>query len=144
MEAIIFCGLQASGKSSFYLDQFFRTHIRINLDMLKTRNRERILIQACIEAKQPFVVDNTNPTVADRARYIAPSLDAGFNVVAYHFDASLSECLERNAIRSEEELIPERGLRGTSARFEGPTPGEGFERIHVVTLTPNGFVVREN
>ena len=61
MEALIFVGLQASGKSTFYKERFFTTHLRINLDMLRTRHRERLLIGACLEAKQPFVVDNTNP-----------------------------------------------------------------------------------
>lgn len=63
MEAIIFIGIQGAGKSTFYRHHFFNTHIRINLDMLKTRHREQIFLQACLEAKQPFVVDNTNPTV---------------------------------------------------------------------------------
>jgi hypothetical protein len=43
-QAVIFIGVQASGKSTFYMDRFFRTHMRINLDMLHTRNRERLLL----------------------------------------------------------------------------------------------------
>jgi len=35
-DAVIFTGIQASGKSTFYKEQFSRTHIRINLDMLRT------------------------------------------------------------------------------------------------------------
>lgn len=70
MEAVIFVGIQATGKSTFYVDRFFKTHVRINLDMLKTRHRERVLLDACLAAKQRFVVDNTNPTVADRSAYI--------------------------------------------------------------------------
>ena len=62
MEAVIFIGMQATGKSSFYLARFFHSHIRINLDMLKTRHREGLLLRACLEMQQPFVVDNTNPT----------------------------------------------------------------------------------
>ena len=37
MEAVIFVGIQGSGKSSYYKERFFRTHFRINLDMLRTR-----------------------------------------------------------------------------------------------------------
>ena len=70
MEAVIFIGLQASGKSSFYRDRFINTHIRLNLDMLKTRHREKLLFHACLEAKQPVVIDNTNPSKSDRLRYI--------------------------------------------------------------------------
>ncbi len=62
MESILFIGIQATGKSTFFREQFFATHVRINLDMLKTHNRERILLAACLEAKQPFVIDNTNLT----------------------------------------------------------------------------------
>jgi predicted kinase len=66
MQAIIFTGIQASGKSTFYRDQFFCSHLRINLDMLKTRHREKRIFETCLEVGQPFVVDNTNPTLEDR------------------------------------------------------------------------------
>ena len=33
MEMVLFVGIQATGKPSFYLERFFRTHVRINLDM---------------------------------------------------------------------------------------------------------------
>ena len=44
--------------------------MRINLDMLKTRHRERRFLQAGIDTGQPFVVDNTNLTRAERQGYI--------------------------------------------------------------------------
>ena len=61
MEAVILCGIQATGKSTFCHSRLYSTHIRLNLDMLKTRHREDVLFEACLRAKQPFVVDNTNP-----------------------------------------------------------------------------------
>jgi len=70
VEAVIFIGLQGAGKSTFYQQRFFATHLRINLDMLKTRNRERRFLQVCIETRQCFVVDNTNLTRAHRHVYI--------------------------------------------------------------------------
>ncbi|HWE94100.1 MAG TPA: hypothetical protein VG269_09070 [Tepidisphaeraceae bacterium] len=39
MEAVIFCGVQGSGKSTFFRERFFDTHLRLNLDMLRTRHR---------------------------------------------------------------------------------------------------------
>jgi predicted kinase len=36
MEAVIFTGLQATGKSSFFKERFFSTHVRISLDLLRT------------------------------------------------------------------------------------------------------------
>ena len=85
MEAVIFIGIQGAGKSSFYRERFFNTHIRINLDMLKTRHRERILLKACVEAKQPFVVDNTNVRIEERAKYIELAKAAQFHLTGYYF-----------------------------------------------------------
>jgi tRNA(His) guanylyltransferase len=45
MEAIILVGLQGSGKSSCYKDRFFCTHVRISLDLLKTRFREKRMLE---------------------------------------------------------------------------------------------------
>ncbi|MFK5976608.1 MAG: hypothetical protein QM493_08880 [Sulfurovum sp.] len=45
MCGVIFIGLQASGKSTFFLENFYKTHIRINFDMLKTRHRENIFLK---------------------------------------------------------------------------------------------------
>ncbi len=112
MEAILFIGAQASGKSTFYRQRFFRSHVRINLDMLKTRHRERLLLNACIEMKQPFVVDNTNPNTEDRQRYIKPAMAAGFRVIGYYFQSEIAECLRRNAQRPLAERVPDAGVRG--------------------------------
>lgn len=60
MEAVIFCGVQASGKSGFYRERFFRTHVRVSLDLLRTRHREKLFLHLCLESGQRFVVDNTN------------------------------------------------------------------------------------
>ncbi|PPT07188.1 polynucleotide kinase 3-phosphatase-like [Geitlerinema sp. FC II] len=72
IKSIIFAGIKGSGKSTFYFQYFANTHLRINLDMLKTRHREKLIFEACLYAKQPLVIDNTNPTKLDRARYISP------------------------------------------------------------------------
>lgn len=53
------------------------------MDMLRTRHRERILVEACIDAKQPFVPDNTNPTMEQRGKYIAKLKPAHFKLKAY-------------------------------------------------------------
>ncbi|MFN8578481.1 MAG: hypothetical protein U0354_16755 [Candidatus Sericytochromatia bacterium] len=39
MEAIVFIGAQGSGKSTFYKDKFFNTHMRISLDLLNTSEK---------------------------------------------------------------------------------------------------------
>ena len=41
MEAILFIGLPASGKSSFYKERFFGTHVRISRDLLKISKKQK-------------------------------------------------------------------------------------------------------
>lgn len=144
MEAVIFVGIQASGKSSFYQARFFDTHLRINLDTLKTRHRERILLRACIEAKQPFVVDNTNVSVEERARYIELARSGGFRVVGYYFRSQPKEALARNNQRMGKARILEKGILGTYKRLRAPTPEEGFDELYRVCTDEAGrFVVEE-
>lgn len=138
MEAVIFMGIQASGKTTFYCRKFFRSHLRINLDMLKTRHREKLLLDACIRMKQSFVVDNTNPTREDRRRYLEPAGGSGFKVTGYYFSSVLSECLERNRNRAEDERIPEAGIRGISSEMELPDQSEGFDELYYVKVNQEG------
>ncbi len=143
MEAVLFIGIQAVGKSTFYAQRFRDTHVRINLDMLRTRHREWILVQACLTAKQSFVVDNTNVTAADRARYIGPAQAAGFRVVGYYFPTNLRDAVERNRRRVLRKPIPDRALVGTQRRLEPPSLDEGFDELYTVTISaPNQFAVR--
>jgi predicted kinase len=144
MEAVIFVGVQGSGKSTFYRERLFDTHVRINLDMLRTRHREELLLAACLAAKQPFVIDNTNPLPSDRARYIVPARDAGFRVVAYFFDTTLRDAIQRNNQRAGKQRIPVPAIAGTLRKLQPPVLQEGFDAIYKVTISPEGvFVVND-
>lgn len=143
MEAVIFVGLQASGKSSFYREKFIDTHIRINLDMLKTRHREKIIFNACLSAKQPFVIDNTNPAIADRIRYIEPAKAKGFKIIGYYFQSNLEECKQRNSQRDGKKKIPLVGILDTYKKLEIPSYAEGFDRLFYVKIDDNNLFMIE-
>lgn len=144
MEAVIFIGLQGAGKSTFYKEYFFQTHVRINLDMLRTRHREDILLSACIDAKQPFVVDNTNITRDQRVKYIEAARQGRFRVVAYYFDVGINEALTRNSQRTGRARVPDVAIYGAHKRLEPPRGEEGFDRIFIVrTGTDGRFQVTE-
>src|SRR5579872_2526123 len=128
-EAIIFVGVQGSGKTSFYRKHFFETHVRISLDMVRTRPREQLLLAACLQSKQSFVIDNTNPLPSDRARYVEPARAAGFRVVAYFFAATLREAIQRNNLREGKLRIPLPGITSTFRKLQAPKLEEGFDAI---------------
>ena len=138
MEMVLFIGIQATGKSSFFLEKFFRTHIRINGDMLKTRHREELLVRACLEEKTSFVVDKMNLTRADRAAYIGPAKAAGFRICGYAFDSDLAAAIERNARRDSTERIPEPGVWRASKTLQAPSFSEGFDQLFLVRMDGRG------
>lgn len=142
VEAILLCGIQATGKSSFCKQRLFGTHVRINLDMLGTRHREALLLRACLEAGQPFVIDNTSPTRRDRQPYIVAARSAGFRVIGYYFESRIADAIVRNEAREAHEQVPQRGLHGTYARLEVPRLDEGFDELHYVRLVAGGFDVQ--
>lgn len=142
METILFIGLQATGKSSFYRERFFRTHVRINLDMLKTRHREDLLVKACLEGKTRFVVENTNVTREERARYILPARNAGFRIVGYFFESRVPDALKRNRARPEPDRVPDVAIFAASKKLELPSLAEGFDELFFVRLNgPDAFQV---
>jgi predicted kinase len=144
MEAILLVGIQGAGKSTFYLQRFFDTHVRINLDMLRTRYRERVFLHACILGKQPFVVDNTNVLAAERERYIAPAREAGFRIVGYYFPVPVRQAIGRNHKREGKKKIPVQGILGTQKKLQPPRREEGFDALYRVTVTEaNEFVVED-
>lgn len=144
MQAVILIGIQGSGKSTFCQLRFFHTHLRINLDMLKTRHREEIIFHACLEAKQPFVIDNTNPTPEDRARYIPLSKQSTFRIIGYYFHCPLAEGQRRNAQRTGKQKIPPAGIAATYNKLVVPDWQEGFDELYYVQIDDNNsFFVGE-
>ena len=142
MEAVILIGIQGAGKTTFYVERFLHTHVRLSLDLVRTRRRLDILLRACLAAGQRFVLDNTNAGAADRVPAIALARAANFRVVGYFFEPDVAGSLRRNAARSGAQVVPRKGLFGTLKRLEPPTPAEGFDELFVVRLSaPSGFEI---
>ncbi|WP_180095221.1 MULTISPECIES: AAA family ATPase [unclassified Acinetobacter] len=138
MQLIIFTGVQASGKSTFYMLNLYHSHLRINLDMLKTRHQENMIFEAGLASKTKMVIDNTNPDQEARARYIKRAVDAGFEVIAYYFETDLDSTLKRNSFREGKAHIPEVGVRATYRKLQVPSQDEGFDQIFKIKIISHG------
>ncbi|WP_180172257.1 AAA family ATPase [Acinetobacter sp. YH12023] len=138
MQLIIFTGVQASGKSTFYMLNLYHSHLRINLDMLKTRHRENMIFEAGLASKTKMVIDNTNPDREARARYIQRAVDAGFEVIAYYFETDLDSTLKRNSLREGKAHIPEVGVHATYRKLQVPSRDEGFDQIFKIKIISHG------
>ena len=124
-------GIQGSGKSEF-CRQYLPNITRINLDTLKTRNNENRLITECHNRGCDYVVDNTNPTREERARYIIPAQAEGYRIVGYFMQSRLQECIQRNNRREGKARVPAKAIAMTSNRLELPSLSEGFDALYFV------------
>lgn len=129
-EAVIFVGIQASGKSTYFKENYADTHVRINRDMLITGCKEDILLHACLVAEQSFVIDNTNPLREKRAKYIALAKAVGFKVSCVYFDVDRKVAEERNATRKNK--VPTVAIRATAKKMEEPSLDEGFDWMDTI------------
>ena len=143
MEMVIFIGAQASGKSTFYRERFQDTHLRVNLDMLRTRRRESLLVSACLKASQSFVVDNTNPMRSDRSRYFALARDFSVTVAGFYFQSSIQSCIARNEGRAGAAKAPAHAIAATVKKLELPALDEGFDQLNFVRFADTQFVVED-
>ena len=137
---VILMGLQGSGKSTFFAREFAdKGFEHISLDMLKTRRKEAEVLQDCIDNNKDCVIDNTNPTKADRSRYIVPVKNCDFRVVGYFLQSKLGDCLERNERR--ERKVPKKGILATFNKIEMPSLQEGFDELNFVCIENGEFKI---
>lgn len=141
MHAVIFCGIQATGKTRFYADRFLLTHVHLSLDILKTRSREEAFLQTCISTRQALVIDNTNPTKAERMAYIERLKSSGFKVTGYYFQSKIAEAIARNETREGKACVPVKGILNTYAKLEMPALEEGYDELFYVSMKDKSFEI---
>jgi predicted kinase len=147
MELVIFAGLQASGKSTFYRTYFAATHALVSKDLFRNNKRpsrrQAYLIETALAEGRSVVVDNTNPTLEDRRPLIDLGRVYGAAIAGYYFDAQVSACLARNRQREGRARVPDVAIFATAKKLVRPAYAEGFDRLFQVTLVPGGeFTVR--
>ena len=140
---IIMMGLQGSGKSTFYEKYLSKNHVRVNLDTLKTRNKEHLLIDECLSEGKNFAIDNTNPTRADRARYISLAQENGYYIIGYFMESKIKDCIARNALREGKARVPDCAIAATSNKLEIPSFEEGFNELYFVKNDGEAMIVEK-
>jgi predicted kinase len=146
VELVVFVGLQASGKSTFFHERFAQTHQHISKDLFphnrnKNRRQEHLL-HAALSVGRSVVVDNTNPTPEDRRPLVRIGQGYGAKVLGYYFDASVGECLRRNEMREGKARVPDVAIYATAKKLVAPSIEEGFDAVLRVRLNDSAFEVR--
>lgn len=142
MELVLFIGLQASGKSSFYRARLAATHELVSKDLMpsnaRPERRQRQLIEAALGRGASVVVDNTSPTPEVRAPLIAIGRSLGAEITGYYFDAAVGACLARNRLREGRARVPDVAIFATRKTLKPPTFAEGFDRLYRVSIVEPG------
>ena len=139
-QAILFIGIQASGKTTYYhrmLSDGYYTHI--SLDNLHTRNKENQELVKCLESGKSFVIDNTNPEISDRAQYIQKAKEYGYHVIGIFFQSMVKDCIHRNEVRGGK--VPSKAIACTSNKLQMPSRSEGFDELYFVRIENNDFEI---
>jgi predicted kinase len=146
MEFLIFAGLQAAGKSSFYRARFADTHTLVSKDLLRNARsrqaRQMALIERALRRGESVVIDNTNPRIEDRSPLIAMGRVFGAKIVGYYFEARAPECLRRNALRQGHTRVPDVAIYATARKLELPRGAEGFDAVFRMRLIEAGFEIK--
>ena len=140
---VILMGLQGSGKSTFYKTFLEGEFVRVNLDTLKTRHREDLLIEKSLENGESFAIDNTNPTRLERKKYIDIAKSHGYRTVGYFLESKIRDCMARNALREGRARVPEIAIAATSNKLEIPSYDEGFDELYFVKNDGKSMIIEE-
>lgn len=145
-ECVIFIGLPASGKTTFYQRRFSTTHRHISKDHWPTASnkdaRQAALISAALLEALPVVVDNTNPSIADRAAIIELARDHGARTIGYYFTATTREAIGRNRGREGKQRVPDVAIFTKAKQMVVPTIEEGLDDLYAVSIDQAGeFVI---
>jgi len=135
-------GIPASGKSTFCRLNFPYADV-ISLDRVKTRNNEQLLIDDALWQRADIIIDNTNVTRAERARYIGLAKRRGYRVVGYYFQSILSDCIRRNQDREGKARVPDKAIVAKSNQLELPSRSEGFDELYFVKMEDGHFNTSE-
>jgi predicted kinase len=129
-------GLQGSGKSTWVAEHLAGTHVVVSKDHWPNarhrETRQRRVVAELLAAGVSVVVDNTDPSPAERAPLVGLAAAAGVQVRAVFLDVPVEVCRQRNDVRTGRARVPDVGLFSTAARLIPPTPAEGFADVQVI------------
>jgi len=143
-ELVMFCGPPACGKST-YAAEHFPDYERVNQDTVKTLPKCLKACRKALENEQSCVIDNMNPTVEVRKKYIDIAEEFNVPVRAIHFFVQRPTCEKLSKYREA------KGGRHISRvvynvffkRLEIPSVDEGFTSVIKRTFKPRFETVED-
>ncbi|KAH9901687.1 PNK3P-domain-containing protein [Cubamyces lactineus] len=150
-EVVLFVGLPALGKSSFFRAHFDPAgYVHVNQDTLKTRDKCVKATEQALKEGRSVVVDNTNRDKATRKHYVTLAKKHEVSIRCIYFTGSVELAWHNNLYRAfnlppalaaaepKRGLLPYSAFTGFRADFEEPSVEEGFAEVRKVNFIFEG------
>ncbi|CAG2161897.1 unnamed protein product [Oppiella nova] len=138
LHVIIFCGLPASGKSSFYTNYLQKFgYIYISRDELKTMERCHKKCETSLKNRQNCVIDNINVEPSARKQWVALSEKYSAVPLLFFFDVSVEQSLHNNKFRriiGVNSPVTDLVIRSQNKNLTKPMATENFETIYKINF----------
>jgi len=127
-QLVILVGPQAAGKTTFAKRLITEGYVHINRDAMGRQMMPKF--NNAVSSGKNIVVDNTNPTKADREAYLEKAV--GYNVTIYYWDIPKALCTHLCQMRVQMggPYIPAVARNVYYSKVEAPTADEG--QVHVI------------
>jgi bifunctional polynucleotide phosphatase/kinase len=143
-EIVLIVGPPGAGKSTF-CKKYFPNYAYVNQDTLKTLIK---CIKSCrdhVAAGRSVIIDNTNPSIATRKRYIDIALDANIEIRVVHLDTTITVAKHLAKMREIDAQkrkimcthLPKIAWGMYNKNYEAPDIDEGYEEIITVKFIPD-------
>uniref|UniRef100_A0ABM5GS80 Bifunctional polynucleotide phosphatase/kinase n=1 Tax=Pogona vitticeps TaxID=103695 RepID=A0ABM5GS80_9SAUR len=141
-ELVVAVGFPAAGKSTFLKKYLVAVGYNyVNRDTLGSWQKCVASCQASLKAGKSVAVDNTNPDLESRRRYIECAKEAGVPCRCFLFTASLEQAKHNNRFRemTEKGHVPVNDivLNSYKNKYVAPSLEEGFSEILKIHFVPH-------
>ncbi|CAH2318932.1 bifunctional polynucleotide phosphatase kinase [Pelobates cultripes] len=140
-EVVVTVGFPAAGKSKFVKDYLVpKGYVCVNRDTLGTWQK---CVAGCEEALRngkSVVVDNTNPDLESRSRYINCAKNAGVPVRCFELTTTVEQAKHNNRFREMSQKghvsVNDMVINSYKSKFVAPSVSEGFSEIVKIHFVP--------
>jgi len=135
---VINVGMPGSGKSYFsknHIKSSGKVSVYINRDTLGTIPKCIALCEKSAKDRFPIIIDNTNPTKADRKQFIDIAKRHGYTVVCINFTTPKEIAMHNNIYRGVTNgltIVPKIVYNMFGSKYEKPSTDEGINKVYTM------------